>query len=212
MKIAIFGGTGSVGNRLVPMLLAQGHHLALLTRRPDAAPQGVDIVEGDVTDAAAVRETLKGADLVYCLLGATLKDKSAIRTHGTSVIVAQMKRAGIDRMICLSSFGAGDSYAALPRLYRWVLAPLILKDMLKDHEGQEKILAESDLNWTVLRPVNLSDAHAAGAECGPTVAFRDRRRPLKVSREDVASCLKSLASDDTRRQQALWVTGRGTAA
>jgi len=212
MKIAIFGGTGSVGNRLVPMLLAQGHHLTTLTRRPDAAPQGVVVVAGDVADAAAVRETLKGADLVYCLLGATLKDKSAVRTRGTSVIVEQMKREGVDRMICLSSFGAGDSYSALPRLYRWVLAPLILKDMLKDHEGQEKILAQSDLNWTVLRPVNLSDDPAAGAQCGPTVTFRDRRRPLKVSREDVASCLTTLANDETYRQQALWVTGRGTAA
>lgn len=212
MKIAMFGGTGSVGNRLVPMLLAQGHHLALLTRRPATAPQGVDIVEGDVTDAAAVRETLKGADLVYCLLGATLKDKSAIRTHGTSVIVAQMQRAGIDRMICLSSFGAGDSYAALPRFYRWVLAPLILKDMLKDHEGQEEILAQSDLNWTVLRPVNLSDAHATGAQCGPTATFGDHRRPLKVSRDDVANCLATLANDEIRRQQALWVTGSGVAA
>lgn len=188
------------------------HQLTLLTRRPDAAPEGVDVIVGDVVDAAAVRETLKGADVVYCLLGATLKDKSAIRTRGTSTIVAQMKQAGISRMIYLSAFGAGDSYSALPRLYRWVLAPLILKDMLKDHEAQEKILATSDLNWTVLRPVNLSDDPAIGAQCGPTATFRDQRRPLKVSRDDVASCLRALVNDDTRFHQALWVTGRGAVA
>lgn len=209
MKIALFGGTGSVGRHLVPKLLEQGHEVAFLTRHPDNIPQGWQVArtfQGDVTDIGAVRETLAAADLVYCLLGAPLRDKRRIRTRGTAVIVDAMRAERISRIICLSSFGAGASYFAMPRLYRWLVAPLMLRSMLNDHNGQENILRRSGLDWTLVRPGNLTDAPHADFVYGDLETVADHKLSLKVSRADLSDFLVQCLTDPAFGKRSLWVS------
>ena len=160
MKLTIFGATGSVGKLLVPNLLAKGHEIKILTRNPQNLPNGFENVEaitGDVTDPSAVGKAIEGADAVYCLLGAPLRDTSRIRERGTKVIVDEMKKHNIHRIICLSAFGTGETWKLMPWSYRTLLGPLLLNRMFDDHNAQEKILKNSPLNWTFVRPVNLVD-------------------------------------------------------
>jgi len=70
VKVLVTGGAGYVGSVLTPMLLADGHEVVLLDRflwgvKPVlhfAGHERLEIVEGDVRDAAAVRAAAQGCD------------------------------------------------------------------------------------------------------------------------------------------------------
>lgn len=73
MRILVTGATGYIGGRLVPRLIDEGHDVRVLVRRPERLRDvpwaaDVDVVEGDLTDAAAVDRATRGVDVVYYLV------------------------------------------------------------------------------------------------------------------------------------------------
>ncbi len=75
MRILVTGSTGYIGGRLAPRLAEAGHDLRVIVRDPlklrDAPwASGVEIVTGDLTDAAAVARAVEGIDVVYYLVHA----------------------------------------------------------------------------------------------------------------------------------------------
>ena len=72
MNVLVAGATGFVGSHLVPALLEEGHHVRCMSRDPDRAsarlPAGVEIVRGDVHDAASLEAAFDGMDAAYYLV------------------------------------------------------------------------------------------------------------------------------------------------
>jgi putative NADH-flavin reductase len=71
VKIAIFGAAGATGRALVIQALAQGHQVTAFVRIPakfDLMHIGLNVVQGDVTDASAVKHALSRQDAVLCAL------------------------------------------------------------------------------------------------------------------------------------------------
>lgn len=66
MRVAVTGGTGFIGGRLLPLLLGAGHEVCCLTRDVDTArkrvPAGVKLVPYDAYDADSVLAALRGGD------------------------------------------------------------------------------------------------------------------------------------------------------
>ncbi len=113
MKVALAGGTGVLGSRVLPRLLERGHQVRLLLRRPvpAAAAAGVTVVEGDLLDAAAVRAWADGADVALHLATALSAGASgaidwatndAVRRQGTANVVAACARQGVRRLVAQS--------------------------------------------------------------------------------------------------------------
>ena len=98
MKILVMGGTRFVGKPLVEQLLAQGHALTLFTRGNKPAPEGVEHLVGDRTDAAAL-EQLQGRafDVIVDSSGRTLDDSRAVveRTGAPSHRFVYVSSAGV---------------------------------------------------------------------------------------------------------------------
>ena len=70
MKILVTGGTGFLGSHLVPLLTAAGHQVRIIGRsKPSAALTGVEFIQGDLKDGAAVKKALEGVGAVYHLAG-----------------------------------------------------------------------------------------------------------------------------------------------
>ncbi|CAK7283839.1 NAD-dependent epimerase/dehydratase family protein [Streptomyces misionensis] len=118
MLILVTGGAGFIGSHLVNALTGAGHEVRVLdallpVAHPTAppVPEGVDFRHGDVRDAAAVREALRGVDAVchqaaMVGLGKDFADAPAYvgcNDLGTAVLLAGMTEAGVRRLVLASS-------------------------------------------------------------------------------------------------------------
>ncbi|WP_219413890.1 NAD-dependent epimerase/dehydratase family protein [Pseudonocardia nigra] len=125
MRVFLAGSTGVVGRRLLPLLIADGHHVTALTRRPERAAglraAGAEPVVADARDgralAAAVRDSAPDV-VVHQLtdLGrADLTANSELRRVGTRHLVNAALDAGARRIVAQSiawAYAGGDGPAA----------------------------------------------------------------------------------------------------
>lgn len=115
MKVLVTGGTGVIGRATVSELLARGHSVRLLSRGADddaSSWEGpVEPHAGDVGDADAVRGSADGCDAVVHIVGIVEESPpeltyERINIGGTRNIVEECRRAGVRRLIFISSLGA----------------------------------------------------------------------------------------------------------
>lgn len=122
MLVSVTGGTGFVGAHSVAALVESGHRVRLLARdestvdralTPLGVPAGaVDIVVGDVLDAARVTRLVRGADAVLHAASVYSFDSRrhdamrATNVAGTELVLGAARRAGVGRTVYVSSFGA----------------------------------------------------------------------------------------------------------
>jgi dihydroflavonol-4-reductase len=112
-RILVTGGTGFLGSALVPVLVAQGHKLRLLTRgvKLPAAAAGAEVIQGSLADTTILRRALKGVEVVYHLAGqvdfspgnpTALFD---LHVQGTRSLLELCEGAGIERLVLASTSG-----------------------------------------------------------------------------------------------------------
>ena len=193
MEIAVIGGTGRTGRRLVEQALAAGHVVRILAREPSKAGRlsdGSEIKQGDVLDRGMVKTLIAGVDAVVCLPGASQTKPGSIMSDGTRNIVQAMEATGVRRLVLVSSDGAGETRTELPLTLR--LGSFFVKKFMAEKEAQEKIVRASDLDWTIVRPGQLTDGPITGK-----VATNRAGRKLtgKVSRADLAVFLLGQLAD-----------------
>ena len=118
LRIFLAGATGVIGSRLLPLLLADGHTVAGMTRSPEKMDQlralGADPVLCDVFDAAALIKavtTFRPDAVIHQLtdlpdhidqLSKFAPRNDRIRTEGTRNLVAAAKAAGARRFLAQS--------------------------------------------------------------------------------------------------------------
>jgi hypothetical protein len=72
-----------------------------------------------------------------------------------------MERQGVRRLVCITGLGAGDSRGHGGFLFDKVIMPLLLRNVYADKDWQEAIVRQSSLDWTLVRPMVLTDKPAA---------------------------------------------------
>lgn len=188
MQITIFGATSTTGRPTVERALAAGHQVTAFTRdaaRVSAQHDHLRVVEGDVTDPASCGRALDGADAVIITLGNGRH--GLIREAGTRAVVEAMQDAGVRRLICQSTLGAGASRANLNLFWRYLMFGGLLRQAYADHTAQEEVVTSSGLDWTIVRPSAFTDEDVAGLRRGFDAA--ERGLTFKVSRGQVADFL-----------------------
>jgi dihydroflavonol-4-reductase len=112
MRVLVTGATGLIGVEIVRALLARGHSVRALVRpaSPLARLEGlaVEVVRGDVLDAASVRAALAGQEaLVHAAgiprIGADPRETLAVNARGVEVVFEEALRAGVARAVLTSS-------------------------------------------------------------------------------------------------------------
>ncbi|MGF1510318.1 MAG: NAD(P)-dependent oxidoreductase [Myxococcota bacterium] len=203
--LSLFGGSRGIGQAFLHQAVQGGHAVRVLVRDPSrlqaslesmtqAARSRVQLVAGDVLDPSAVRETMRGSHAAVCALGAPARDRSRIRSRGTTRILEAMEEAGLDRLVAVTVFGAGESRTQLPFWIRYLLFPLFLREAIADHEEQEAILKRSTCRWTAVRPPNLTDGPATGDYAR---GFSESSNlTMTISRADVAAFMLHVLEKD----------------
>ncbi|MEM6445451.1 MAG: SDR family oxidoreductase [Cyanobacteria bacterium J06642_2] len=199
MKLSIFGATGSIGRQVVEQALEQGHDVTAFTRdlaKLDIHHPHLNVVQGDVLDALSVEQAVRGRDAVVCVLGSGQKLTGSVRSEGTKQIVRAMERSGIQRLICQSTLGTGDSWENLNFYWKYVMFGFILRNVFADHERQEEVVKQSQLDWTIVRAGAFVDGDRTG-QYRHGFSGTDKTSQLKISRADVADFILKQLGDDS---------------
>jgi putative NADH-flavin reductase len=207
MNLLIFGASGGTGRLLVRQALAQNHAVTAFVRTPAKLAithAQLTVIVGDVADRPAVARAMHGQDAVLSALGAvTPLRRDPILVTGIRHIVEAMAQAGVQRLIYQSFLGVGDSQREAGFFIRYI-APLLLPHPTADHELKERVITESGLAWTIVRPPKLTNGRLTGRyRIGEYIRARSPV-PL-LSRADVADAMLRQLDDPTHVRKVVRV-------
>ncbi|NAS13692.1 NAD(P)-dependent oxidoreductase [Poritiphilus flavus] len=209
MKLLIIGGTGKTGRKLIEQGLTQGHYITAVVRKPGKLKiksPNLSLVKGDVLIAESIEDAFKDQDAVLSALGhKRFFIKTTILSRGTRNIIAAMRKNGVKRFICITSLGINDSRFKLGLYYTLFTIPVILFFYFLDKSKQEKLIMESDLDWTIVRPGQLTNGklrtnYYHGVKAGHYVLTK------MISRASVAHFMLENLGSDQYLHQAVGVT------
>lgn len=212
MKILVIGATGGTGQAIVREALARGHDVTALVRsRAKAHPllPGIEMVEGDARDNAAVTGALTGCDAVISALGTrkiSFIRRVTVMSDATRAVVVAMNERGVRRLVCITGVGAGDSAGHGGFVYDRLIKPVFLRTIYQDKDRQEAIIRTSDLDWVIVRPTVLTDKPATG-QVHATVDLLGIHGGT-IPRADVASFVVAQTSSDEWLGKAPLITSR----
>ena len=201
MKLAVFGANGPTGRLLTQLALDDGHDVVAFTRHPDAFPlehRRLDVVAGDVHDAAAVAAAIDGTDAALSTLGVPFGKKPVtVYSRGVANILTGMRAAGIKRFVCVSSSAIGPHPEPLGGfVFEKIMQPYVVnklgKTVYDDMRRMEAMVSDSDLAWTIVRPSGLFEAKAVSAY-DVAIDYVGYRFTARI---DLADCLLRQAVDD----------------
>lgn len=215
MNILVVGASRGSGATVVRALAAAGHRVTAFARTATGAGFGDDVVayDGDVMDPDDLAKAMVGQEAVVVTLGISdnplkvryLRRASTpltIRSAGTRRVVEAMQEAGVRRLVVQTTYGVGESRRHLNWQFRLVFA-LLLRPQIKDTGVQEQVVRASGLDWTLVRPVSLTDDETTAPA---HVSQHDGRLGLYVARGQVARVHAAALADPRTIGQTLSVS------
>jgi putative NADH-flavin reductase len=200
MKILIIGATGGTGRAIVEQALEKRHAVTAFVRNPakmSIAHERLVVVKGNVLDYDSVEHAVQGHDAVVSALGhKQFFLKNTILSNGTKNIIRAMEKHKVKRLIFESSLGVGDSRGRLGLYYTLFVIPFIIFFYYKDKELAERYIMESSLDWTIVRPGQLTNGKKRGV-------YREGLNvgnwfsSVRISRADVADFMLKQLTDNS---------------
>jgi uncharacterized protein YbjT (DUF2867 family) len=142
--VLVAGGTGYIGQRLVPVLVARGHCVRVLARASAVSrvPTGAAAVPGDALDAGSYTAAVRPGDTIVHLVGTP---------HPSPSKAAEFQR--VDLPSIRAAVAAGLAQRAAHLVYVSVAhpAPIMAAYIAVRAEG-EATIAAAGLTATILRP------------------------------------------------------------
>ncbi|MDP4505074.1 NAD(P)-dependent oxidoreductase [Nonomuraea turcica] len=207
MRVTVFGATGGIGRLLIQQLLDAGHQVTALVRPPaklTLTHPNLIVIAGQLSDTAAVRQAVAGADTVISALGPSLK-RSATGTpltDGTRTIVQAMRAEQVSRFIGLATPSLADprdqphwKHKVLP-----IMARLMFPNALAELTGMTEAVTGSGLDYTIARITNPTNKPATGRIRSGFLGHD--KVGSAMSRADIAAFLVSQLTD-TRYRRAM---------
>lgn len=203
VRIAVFGGTGGTGRRVIDQALTAGHEVSALVRRPGSVTvhERLRLVVGTVQQQLAVDAVVHGQDVVISALGPAQKGPVTVCTDGVRAILAAMHTGQVRRLVVVSAHGAAETHdRSLYSLALW----MSVAGKMRDKEHMEELVRASPVQWTIIRPPALSNRGGTGTYRTGT----DLKIGLtsKISRVDLADFLLREATTPTFAGQAPRIT------
>jgi uncharacterized protein YbjT (DUF2867 family) len=199
MRLTIFGATGGTGRQLVEQALELGHEVTVLARRPDAVPirdGKLRVLAGDILSPGSAAAPVAGADAVLSALGIGYsRAPTLVFSRGTANILEAMKAEGVRRFACVSSGGVDSlpGTSAPMRAFHKLVLQRLLRHPYSDIRKMEQSVADSGLDWTIVRAARLTNSRPRGRY--RTGIERGAGRGLSISRADLAGYMLSHLAD-----------------
>jgi len=205
MNVLVFGASGKTGREVVRQALARGFTVSAFVRdtaRLPLAHANLRLVKGEITDPKAVARAIEGHTCVISTLGVGLPLRhDPIVIEGVRTIARASEHASVERLLYMSFIGVRESRDAAGFLLKQ-LAGTVLRHEVADHEAKEAAVAESFVDWTIVRPPKLTNGRlTASYRVGEDI---EARSPLPMmSRADVADFMLRQLSDQSFIRKAV---------
>jgi len=194
MNMLIIGAAGGIGHEAVLLALQENHKVTAVLRHPSKLTithPNLSIVQGDIFQPATFEKQLREADLIISAIGVSganmFNDKpTTLYSQGNASLVSAMQRTGARRAFFISA-SAIEISPVLPFYVRFVakyVIQKILRHMYADLRKMETIIKATNLDWTIIRPPQLTKGPVTGQYRTAVNAFL--KNALKISRADVA--------------------------
>lgn len=165
MNLIVFGATGLVGKQLVQQSLFNGHHVKAFGRNVYTTEylqtENLQLVQGALFDASEVYNAIRGCDAVLSAIGGGFDGTDKTRTLGMKNIIAQMKKAGIKRIVAIGGMGILNADETTLLMDQEDYPPEYLPVSNEHHKAYE-LLNESGLDWTFVCPPTIINAGPTG--------------------------------------------------
>ncbi|HEY9876064.1 MAG TPA: SDR family oxidoreductase [Candidatus Obscuribacterales bacterium] len=198
MTLLIVGATGTLGRQVARRAIDEGYQVRCLVRSPRKAAflkeWGAELVRGDLCEPETLPPALNGVKAVIDASTARATDSLRIRQvdwDGKVALIQAAVAAGIERFIFFSILDA-EKFPHVP--------------LMEIKRCTELFLAESGLNYTILRPCgfmqNLISDYAIPILDGQAVWVTGDTSPIAyIDTQDVAKfAVRALSVPETQKQ------------
>src|SRR5882724_368779 len=194
MKLVVLGATGGTGLEIVRQAIEHGHSVTAFVRSPERLKpfrDRITVKQGDLLNSAELERVIKGHDAVLSGFGPRLpvskEDANLLRRFAVALATAMLH--GRVRRVIVESVAFLFRDSIVPPAY--LLGRLLFPGIVADASAMERTFAESELDWTIVRPPGLTDKPYTGK-----YRVREGHLPrfgFTISRADVADfMLKTL--------------------
>jgi putative NADH-flavin reductase len=195
VKLLTLGATGGLGRQLVSQALDAGHDVTAYARTPSkiAARPRLTVISGDLQNTGALAAAMRGHDAVISAIGRGQSFSSqGLIKKSVPPMLAAMNSAGVRRLLFVSALGVGDSFQDSPIVPR-IFFRTLLRDIYADKLAGDRLIRNSDLEWTIVQPAQLNDGPLTrNYQHGERLALRGMPQ---ISRADTAHFLLDRLSD-----------------
>lgn len=163
------GATGRTGNWVVKEAVRKGYEVNCLVRSPQKLPdvEGIHVFVGNAINVPDLKKAVAGCGAVISALNISFKSNfpwsplSSSKTYMSDVmktLVPVVNEQGLKRVIVCTALGVGETRKDIPFLFRLIVDHSNIGYVYQDHERQEAVLRNSDLDWTIVRPTGLTNS------------------------------------------------------
>jgi nucleoside-diphosphate-sugar epimerase len=189
VQVVIAGGHGQIALHLERLLADSGHRVLGLIRSrdhdSDVREAGGEPVMCDLEQEDDLSHYVRGADAVVFAAGAGpgsgAERKKTVDLGGAMKLLDAARRVGAQRYLMVSSIGADDPSGGGEQM----------RPYLEAKAEADRRLADSELDWTIVRPGRLTD----DAGTGLVTLTSDMSARGSIPREDVARVLAASLGD-----------------
>lgn len=194
MKIALFGATGMIGQRVLREAVGRGHDVSAIARDPSkvVADARVRPVRADVLDAASVASAVAGHDAVVSAFSPRGEQGVGAVLTATRSLIAGLRSAGVKRLVIVGGAGSletgnGARVVDAPDFYvPWRPIALAHADALDVYRAEAV-----GLDWTYFSPAALIEPgeRTGRFRLGGDQLMTDANGNSRISAEDYAVAL-----------------------
>ena len=167
MKILLLGASGRTGKLVLHEALMQGYEVNCVVRdttKIQIESARLKLFEGDVLRKDTLKQAMQNCQIIISVLNISrhtdfpwsrLRTPSSLLSDAMKTVISLAEKQVIKRLIVCSAWGVSETKADLPFWFDWLIEHSNIKAAYKDHERQEGIIRQSDLDWTIVRPAGL---------------------------------------------------------
>ncbi len=201
MKVVIFGSSGSIGRRMIDMLLAQGHQVTVYDRNIEQwldksiEQDNLLVIKGYLLDKKEVENAIRGSHVVLFFVSGEREAGDISRSGGMRQVLAGMKANEVERLLVLGDailLEDQDGTMIAERddfpIERAVYAEEILK--------MWKQVQQAKLKWTMICPFEVAD----GPELKAYATFNEKITDVNPSPLSAGDLCRFIVREMTKNE------------